>query len=164
MLAGLGPLGLTLSPDLPFAEWVTVMHGLFGVLEATQWGIGDGLTFGADRYGEAFAQGVPDHCKVSPRQVVQYAWVARQVTPERRDPALSWSHHRAVAALPPAKQSRILAHAKAEGWSSHQLREALQADRHPLQLPVDRPPNRCGQCGRTAAEVTTALTNQEGDD
>ena len=40
----------------------------------------------------------------------------------RRRTVLSWSHHREVAALPPAQQDKLLDEAEEEGWTRRERR------------------------------------------
>jgi hypothetical protein len=66
-----------------------------------------------------------------PETIDQYARVARQIPASRRDPDLSYAHHREVADRPPAEQTLWLARAKNENMSTDRLRYALKADTDP---------------------------------
>ena len=66
------------------------------------------------------------------KTLMQYAWVAAKVT---RVIGLSWSHHRAVAALPPSEQQEKLEEAKAAGTPAEGLRLALRAPRERHECP-----------------------------
>jgi len=68
--------------------------------------------------------------------------VAQRVPRSRRRKGLSWSHHRAVAALDPPEQKEWLKRAVDDSLSHHQLREALRNG----AAPVDR--EICPSCGR----------------
>jgi hypothetical protein len=74
----------------------------------------------------------------SPMALRQYAWVSR-VT---RVTGLSWSHHREVAALPPAEGQEKLEQAKSEGMSRRDLHEAVHGDTAP------RARHPCPDCGQ----------------
>jgi hypothetical protein len=54
-------------------------------------------------------------------------WVARQVSPERRRPGVSFSAHQLVAALPPEEQTRWLLRAEDDRLSYGELRGLLNA-------------------------------------
>jgi len=69
------------------------------------------------------------------KTLMQYAWVAAKVT---RVIGLSWSHHRAVAALPPSEQRELLEEAKATDTPAEGLRLALST-------PGER--HACPECG-----------------
>lgn len=86
--------------------------------------VGDWFNAGEAYHGEAFAQ-LLDHTALDPATVTQYAWVARQVPHDRRTTALSFSHHREVAALDADQQYVWLSRADDAGWSSHRLRREL---------------------------------------
>jgi hypothetical protein len=88
------------------------------------WWIGDWYNAGEQYHGELFAQ-LLDHAALDPATVTQYAWVARQVPPERRCVALTFSHHREVADLSPDQQYVWLSRAEDAGYSSHRLRREL---------------------------------------
>jgi len=72
----------------------------------------------------------------------EYVRVAQRVPPSRRRKGLSWSHHRAVAALEPDAQKDWLKRAKDEGLSHHQLRDEMRNGAEPRQSVT------CRCCGR----------------
>jgi len=55
-------------------------------------------------------------------------YVAHAVPRHRRRPALSWSHHQAVAGLEPDEQERWLLQAEASGFTVNALEKAIAAD------------------------------------
>lgn len=133
-----GPSGLVqLTRDATFQDWQACGEWLRGVERRVQFWIGDWVNYGRARWGEAAEQGVASEAEVlaaeatgwKPETVEQYARVARQVPPERRDPDLPFSHHREVADLPPAQQAAWLARAKDENLSTDRLRGALRRER-----------------------------------
>lgn len=104
-------------------EYLETVHG------AVQWWLGDWLVLGEERFGEEHAQYLPS-VGVTAETLSQYAWVARNITPERRIYDLSWSVYREVADLPPAQQQEWLARAE-EGsdgvrWSAAELARRMR--------------------------------------
>lgn len=133
-----GPSGMTqLTRDATFADWQACGEHLRGIERQIQFWIGDWVNYGRERWGEAAEQGIASEAEVlaaeatgwKPETVEQYARVARQVAPDRRDPDLSYSHHREVSDLPPAEQAAWLARAKGENLSRDGLRHAIRQER-----------------------------------
>jgi hypothetical protein len=101
---------LCLQPgrETSFDEWAAFGADLGTAHDAVQFWIGDWMNLGDGLFGEQAAQAWED-VGLELATLQQYAWVARLVTAERRiGPPLSWSHHRAVADLPPHEQTRWL--------------------------------------------------------
>jgi hypothetical protein len=61
----------------------------------------------------------------------EYLRVSEKVPRSIRREKLSWSHHRAVAALEPPEQKQWLRRAEDERLSHHQLRDALRVEEPP---------------------------------
>jgi hypothetical protein len=144
-----GPAGMSiLTRETTFQDWQACGAWLRGVERHIQFWVGDWVNYGRDRWGEAAEQGVASEAEVlaaeatgwKPATVEQYARVARQVAPERRDPDLPFSAHREVADRPAAEQGAWLARAKAENWSTDrlrgELRQATAAEPQPVWLVV----------------------------
>ena len=72
----------------------------------------------------------------------EFMRVSERVPRSTRRASLSWSHHRAVAALPPAEQKTWLKRAATEGLSHAALRDALR-EGEPAGTP-----SVCRCCGR----------------
>jgi ADP-ribose pyrophosphatase YjhB (NUDIX family) len=96
--------------------------------KSIQWWIGDWVRLGEELYSERASQAVSE-TGLELKTIQQYAYVADRVAPSRRDPALSFSHHREVADLKPVDQSKWLAKAKNGdtngAWSVQTLRVKL---------------------------------------
>ncbi len=78
------------------------------------------------------------------------AWVCRHVARERRREALSFSHHREVAALSPTDQEIWLGKAEDEEWSVRELRAEIrqskaQVTNGPDQAPEDQRASRASE-------------------
>jgi hypothetical protein len=87
----------------------------------------------------------PDEAKRKYNTLTNWSYVARKVPPQNRDPDLSWSHHRAVAALDPPAQKVLLREAKAAGWTKAQLEREAKAEKTGGEV-VE--PETCPSCGR----------------
>lgn len=107
-------------------EYLSWMHG------AIDWLIGDWVAYGEAHFGEKAAQAI-DATGWDLETVKQKTRVSLQVPPPQRDPALSWSHHREVADLPPAEQKKALTKAKTEDLSVAALRSHLRKTVQPVE-------------------------------
>ena len=114
-LSDLSPLGRFATLAAYIARWLSVSRSVM-------WWIGDWLRFGDGKWGETSAQAV----SMTGRQeqtLLDAQWVASKfVDNSRRREELSWSHHREVAALPPAEADELLDLAEREGLSTRELR------------------------------------------
>lgn len=119
-------LGLVLSNEVTFDEWASFAPRIKEALQSAAFAIGDWLVYGQERFekqlyfegmqpipgtrdvpGNAYeaalaATGIPK------ATLKQYAYVSRNIPRDRRVEALSWEHHRMVAALEPPQQSEWL--------------------------------------------------------
>ena len=135
-------VGLHLSqPDLPYATFEALCLMLGKLHEAVRFAIGDAIIQGEVLFGEAAYQSF-ERFQLSEEAMKEYVRVAQRVPRSRRRKGLSWSHHRAVAALPPVEQKQWLRRAVDESMSHHQLRDALRNGAEP------EPVEYCQSCGR----------------
>ena len=138
----LSATGLRLSdPNLPLEEFEHICYVLGRMHEAVRFAIGDAILYGEALYGEAAFQAF-EALNISEEARQEYVRVAQRVPFSRRHPELSWSHHRAVAALEPPEQASWLERAEREQLSHHALREALRDGAEPARASV------CRCCGR----------------
>ena len=79
---------------------------------------------------------------LSPEGMREYLRVSERVARSRRHKDLSWSHHRAVAALEAPEQRQWLKTASEQGLSHHALRDALRDGNEPVKATV------CRCCGK----------------
>lgn len=135
--------GLELDDDVEFEQWLDIGKILCRASRAVQWWIGDWLAYGEHKYGEKYAQGEVI-TGIDPQTLKSYNFVAANVQKLRRRNFLSWSHHREVAALPPASQDDLLKQAEENKWSKLQLRHHINAkkieetDYPELETPIRR--------------------------
>lgn len=120
--------GLVVRSACTFEEWEALAPRFHQAHEWIQFVIGDWLNYGEAMFGEAYAQAI-DPAIWDVQTLAQYQRVAAAIPPARRVPGLSFFHHRAVVALPPAEQVRLLTDAvngdEGRPWSVARLaREA----------------------------------------
>jgi Ser/Thr protein kinase RdoA (MazF antagonist) len=132
--------GLYLTdPDLTYDQ-LEAVGGLLGRMhQSLRFAIGDWLLLMEERWPEQFSQ-ASEVLGLSEDGRREYLRVSQQVPRSVRREELSWSHHRAVAALEPPEQARYLEAAVTEHLSHHELRQRLKPE--PVELRV------CGECGR----------------
>jgi hypothetical protein len=109
--------------------------------EAVRFAIGDAILLGEQLYGDECHQAI-EAMNLSEDARQEYVRVAQRVPRSRRRKDLSWSHHRAIAALPPAEQKEWLKRCSEEHLSHHQLRDELRNGSEPIQA------SACRCCGR----------------
>jgi len=122
----LSAIGLHLTdPDLPYAHFETLCVFLGKVHEAVRFAIGDAILLAERLYGEQGYQAV-ELIGLSENARLEYVRVAQRVPRSTRRKDLSWSHHRAVAALPPREQKTWLREASEARLSHAELRDRLR--------------------------------------
>lgn len=130
--------GLLLSkPDLPFDQFEALCVLLGKMHEAVRFAIGDAIILGENLYHEDAYQAI-EAMNLSEDARREYVRVAAQVPRSIRRQDLSWSHHRAVAALNPPEQKRWLRAASDHRMSHHELREKLRDGEPPQGTRVCR--------------------------
>ena len=144
--------GLYLAdPNLTYTQ-LEAVGGLLGRMhQSLRFAIGDYLLLLENMYPEKFSQGA-EVLGISEEGLREYLRVSEKVPRSIRREKLSWSHHRAVAALSKVNkdgkiesdvrsQREWLERAETEKLSHHQLRDALR-----VQEPPD--PGICRCCKR----------------
>lgn len=136
-------IGLHLAkPDLPYDQYEALCVLLGKMHEAVRFAIGDAILLGEKLYREDAYQAIESMgLSVTARQ--EYVRVSQKVPRSIRRQDLSWSHHRAVAALEPPKQREWLATASEQHLSHHALRDALRHE----SPETARSPTVCRCCG-----------------
>lgn len=109
-----------LPSRLSVEDWeeTTLMVGQ--LREVSRFWQGDLLNAGQLRYGEKYSQAL-DSFGLDAGSLRNICSVAAKFTPARRREELSWTHHRAVAALPDAQADALLQRAIDEGFSTAEL-------------------------------------------
>lgn len=138
----LSEVGLKIrDPDMTLERFSEVCYTLGRFHEAVRFAIGDAIIQGEHLFGDDAHQAI-EEMNLSEDARLEYVRVASRVPPSRRRHGLSWSHHRAVAALEPADQKSWLKRASDEGLSHHVLREEMRNGAEP------KVSSKCRCCGR----------------
>jgi hypothetical protein len=142
----LSQIGLRLrDPHLPISEFTDLCWTLGQAHMALRFAIGDAIVQGEALYGEEAFQAF-EALQLSEDARQEYRRVSERVPMSRRRKGLSWSHHRAVAALEGPEQKEWLRRAEQEGLSHHALREELRNGAEPKVY------SKCRCCGRPLGE------------
>ena len=136
----LSPQGLQIN-DLPYERFETLCVFLGRVHEAVRFAIGDAILLAERLYGEKGYQAI-ELIGLSENARLEYVRVAQRVPRSTRRKDLSWSHHRAVAPLPPREQKTWLRKASEARMSHAELRDALRDGQPAERL------RTCRCCGR----------------
>jgi hypothetical protein len=160
-------------PSLTFDAWDDLGLILCEARDWTAWLLGDWLVFGEERWPDRYAQAAALTGR-SYGGLRNLAWVARKIPARRRRESLSWSHHRVVAGLDEAEQTRWLDRAEAGDWSVDLLDATLRdAGVSPQRLHADGDIEvveiapSSGQLqvgGLSLAEIVTEILDAERDE
>ncbi len=138
----LSVVGLHLhDPNLTYARYEAICVLLGKMHEAVRFAIGDAILLGEQLFKEEAYQAI-ESLGLSETARREYVRVAERVPRSVRSKHVSWSHHRAVAALPVPEQRMWLKRAATENLSHHELRHALRNGNEP------DPPTVCPRCHR----------------
>lgn len=119
---------LSIEPGLEQLSWELIGSLLTRIQSGVQWWVGDWMDYGEKAYGEKYAQAVDayEQTGINVDTLRNYQWVSERVPVIRRLTTLSWSHHQAIAALPPKEQTAWLTKAVTEGLSYRELRREVE--------------------------------------
>ncbi|QWG13650.1 hypothetical protein KMZ29_02620 [Bradyrhizobium sediminis] len=121
--------GLILPYSLDPDQWKELGTKLSDIHGGMQWAIGDWWAYGDEKYGQRKAAAIAKKLPYEFGSLMNLGRVARRVTSSFRNEALSYSHHVAVAALPPEDQKKYLERSVKLEWSVSKLQGALAARR-----------------------------------
>jgi hypothetical protein len=124
-----GATGAVIDAALTVEDWSALVGYLARLDNGVPWWIGDVLVFGEHVYGSKYAAAA-EATGLTLKTLKNYAWVARSVPAENRDPALPWSIHREVARLDAVEQRAWLSDAKDHAWTTDDLKRELTAALH----------------------------------
>lgn len=143
-----GPIpteGLELRPGMSFEEWSDLGAKLVKIEQNAMWWLGEWWLYGEREYGEAAAAALPTGFAAD--TIRQAAWVAERFVPNRyasndslspKHENLSFTHHRQVAALPPAEREELLTRAEDESLTTRELYAEVQRKKSPEIKAEDR--------------------------
>jgi hypothetical protein len=121
----LRPTSVEVDGAASFDQWEAALQWCQQVEQASPWWVGDLIELGEAQYGEKYAQAL-DHTTYTEQALRDIAYVARNVAPSVRRAAVSFSHHREVAALPPSQQETWLHQAETDNLTQAQLRTRIK--------------------------------------
>ena len=122
ILPGATKTAFPIPDDITFEEWEDIGFRIMSVTKSCMWWLGDWWAFGEHRYGERAAQALESD--YSFQTFMDAGWVSNKIETSRRREALSWSHHREVAALKPNEKDALLDYAEAnKDCTSRKLRQ-----------------------------------------
>lgn len=140
------------DPSLSYEEYeqactkIGIMYGIVRSADAEiKFAVGDAILAGEQIFGDDCYQAV-EAMGISEEVRAECVRVCRKVPRSTRRKGLTWSHHRAVAALPPADQKEWLRKVAEEGLSHHALRDELRNGAPPKAITT------CRCCGRAFSE------------
>jgi hypothetical protein len=115
-------------PDIGVEQFTGIGVYFDYVHDGSKWWIADWGLEGEKRFGEEFPQ-LAAALRRDERTILNWMYVAQRVPRSRRRESLSFTHHTLVAPLEPADQDAWLDLAESEGWSSRDLKAAIDASR-----------------------------------
>jgi N6-adenosine-specific RNA methylase IME4 len=115
------------------------------------WWLGDWWRFGDQRYGERASQALDPDMPYTFQTLADAGWVAGRIETSDRSEVLSWTHHRAVAALEPNARRALMAEAVENGYSVRDLQQAVR---------LHRTAERIGKAAGEAADLAAIGTYQ----
>lgn len=122
------PLAWHCESNLSFAEWLEHGRKLSALSTSLSWAIGDWVNVGTKAFGEKYRE-AEQVSGYDVQSLMNMAYVASRVSPERRRFELTWSHHAEVASLGPDDQNRWLAHAIDNRMSVRKMRDGRRRER-----------------------------------
>ena len=130
------------DPALTYARYEEICTFLGVVNTEVRFAIGDAILMGPELFGEKAYQAL-ENLQLSESGRMEYARVSREIPPSLRRKDISWSHHRAVAAVEGYETKKdILEKAALQGMSHHALRDELRNGQSILAATT------CRCCGR----------------
>lgn len=123
----LSKTSLVFKRDVTQDEWKHVFNSLKLIEGCVQFWIGDCLKYREQKWG--MYDDVAEETGYEKETLRQYKQVAEKVESGLRNPNLDFSHHKAVAPLPPEKQEIFLKKAVEEKLTVRELRKEIQQDR-----------------------------------
>lgn len=120
--------GAVVRGKLTYDDWEQALAFARKAESCAMWWVGDLLNYGETNYGDTYTQAM-EASGLEYQTVANAKYVAGQVEFSRRRENLSFSHHDAVASLPPKEQNRWLAKAERENWTRTELRARLRQEK-----------------------------------
>lgn len=125
-LCELDKTNLKFKREVSLDEWKLVFGSLKKIEGCVQFWIGDALAYRDQRWG--MYDDVVEETGYSKQAIADIKYVSEKVKPSSRNEDLTFTHHKAVASLPPEKQEIFLQKAVDEKLSVRDLREEIKKE------------------------------------
>lgn len=123
--------GVQFADTVTQKDWEAFGEMVVNINTAIQWIIGDWLAYGIQReWGKTYEEAA-QLTGYTVETLRDFVWVASSIDLSLRNDTLSFTHHRAVAHLPPEQQVSFLETAAKERWSMRTLRSQVSGDATP---------------------------------
>lgn len=116
--------------------------------------VGDLAEYGAATYGDKYTQLVTV-TGYAVQTLMNAAYVARAIPPERRRPMVPFAQHAEVASLPPADQDKWLDRCETEHLTRRELRAAIR-EPETVAAPLALPSPSCARCAAALEALRTS--------
>lgn len=113
--------------NLTMEQYISIANTFQQIQKSLAYWYGDLLNAGEERFGEDFAQAIPEIGRAS-ETLLKYKQVARNVPREIRQGSLSWTHHLYVTFVDASQRGDLLKMALNMGLSSRELKEVTKLD------------------------------------
>lgn len=113
--------------NLTLEQYISIANTFQQIQKSLAYWYGDLLNEGEQRFGEDFAQAIPEIGRAS-ETLLKYKQVAARVPREIRQSSLSWTHSMYVAWIEEDQRGDMLALAANLGLSSRELKEVAKLD------------------------------------
>lgn len=134
--------GFTLRPKAAYPvgcptidQWTAALQFASATHHASPYWLGSLLQYGESRDDwQARVEQVIASTGLSYKTLMNLSYLTRQVAEPEREIAPTVGHAAEVAPLEPESQRRLLTRARDEGWTTHELRRQVRAERRPTVL------------------------------
>lgn len=104
----LSEIGYTLPPAITWERWLQVGATVQRIHKMSNWLVADWYLFGEQAWGEDAAAATNDYLDRGDESLRQAVWVAERFPLEKRQPKLSWTHHRIAAGVEAPLRYKLL--------------------------------------------------------
>ena len=122
--------GLEVNGNPSFGEYEGAGDFIKRAHKASGWWLADWIVYGESREDwKEQIDALIDVEALTEQSVRQYRYIAKSVPKARRLKGVPFGHHAEVASLSADEQCEWLARAKTEGWTAHELRKHIRAQK-----------------------------------
>ena len=149
-----GPSGLSVTGEPTRAAWAELGAALAHYSSAQSWLLGDWIGLGERAFGDIYSQAI-ELTGLDYGHLRNVRRVCARFELSRRRDKLTFAHHEAVCALPPAKADELLDRAVAENLTRNQRRAIVAGVRPPA--PADPVTEQLVAAVRAAAKLRDSI-------